>query len=157
MAQSSTLRWWPVGPGMIRLITAGMILYAVVLGCLVAGYARVSGCIASYAERSAASTAARADLAAQDRMLDEASRKAQQRADDAIDVFLCSLAGAPGQCKTIVQGEPRPTRQQAYAQLLAVRLDVSHERARISTQRAANEKERAAHPVPAPPSQTCGN
>lgn len=51
----------------VRVITLGMVIYALVLAGLVAGYARVSACVATYSNAAARSTSERADAAAQDR------------------------------------------------------------------------------------------
>ena len=51
----------------VRLITLGMLVYAIILGGLVAGYARVSNCVATYSNAAARSTTERTEAAGQDR------------------------------------------------------------------------------------------
>lgn len=149
---------WLGTPGSVRAITAGMVVYALLIGALVFGYARVSGCLAQYADASARSTAARAQAATEDRAVEEADRRvndrdraAAARADDALDRVLLSMASRD-QAKT----------QAAFADLLRVRAEVAEARAESAAARMANdeirarnEQARARNPVPPPPSQSC--
>jgi hypothetical protein len=59
---------WLGTPGSVRLITLGMVVYALAIAGLVAGYARVSACIATYSNAAARSTNERAIAAAEDRI-----------------------------------------------------------------------------------------
>src|SRR6185436_18786647 len=49
----------------VRLITLGMVVYALAIGGLVAGYARVSACLSTYSNASARSTGERTIAAAE--------------------------------------------------------------------------------------------
>lgn len=149
---------WLGGPESVRVITVGMVAYALVIGALVVGYARVSGCLARYAEASASSTAARAQAASEDRAVDEADRRLNEadraaafRADDALDRVLQAMA----------RGD-QPGTETAFAELLMVRAEGARVRAsnaaarRLNDEtRVLNEKQRVANPVPPPPSESC--
>lgn len=149
---------WLGTPGSVRAITAGMVVYALLIGALVFGYARVSGCLAEYAEASALSNAARSQAADEDRAVDEADRRiterdraAAARADDALDKVLKATAR-----------QDRPAAQTAFAELLRVRAEVARVRAESAAAQRANnatrartEEARAANPLPPPPSQSC--
>lgn len=149
---------WLGTPGSVRAIGAGMLAYALVIGLLVYGYARVSSCNSRYAEASATATAARIAIAAEDRVLDESDRalddsdrEAGQRSDKALDVVLQALAE---------QDEAKSAA--AFTELLKVRgataatyaLNNETRKANKAT-RAANEEERRRNPAPPPPSQSC--
>ncbi|RKR92757.1 hypothetical protein BDK92_7237 [Micromonospora pisi] len=149
---------WLGSPGSVRAITVGMIAYALIIGALVVGYARVSGCLARYAEASASSTAARAQAASEDRAIDladrqiaEVDRAATARADDALGVLLQAMAG-----------QDRQATLTAFETLLKVRTEVADVRAenaearRLNSDRRAEiERARLSNPVPPPPSQSC--
>ncbi|WBB94168.1 hypothetical protein [Verrucosispora sp. WMMC514] len=149
---------WLGTPGSVRAITAGMLVYALLIGALVFGYARVSNCLASYADASARSTAARAQAAAEDRAVGEADRRiteqeraAAARAEAALDAVLRAMAS-----------QDRDRTQSAFADLLRVRDEVAEVRAGAAAARKENdamrariEQRRAEHPVPPPPSQSC--
>lgn len=129
-----------------QAIGALMIVYALVIGLLVYGYADVSNCLASYADRSATSTNARAVLAGEDRALDERDRQARDRAEVALDNALAALVAVPNnQQKTAL----------AFANLVTVRKEVAAVRVETNRQRAENEAQRKKSPPPPPPSQTC--
>ncbi|WP_431881583.1 hypothetical protein [Micromonospora chalcea] len=50
--------WSALGtPNMVRVISAGMIVYALILGALVVGYTRVQACVTQYSDASARRTA----------------------------------------------------------------------------------------------------
>lgn len=159
MAAAPKRLWtWLGTPASVRAITAGMVVYALLIGALVFGYARVSSCLAQYAEASAQSQAARSVAADEDRAVDEADRAIQERdraaaarADDALDKVLQASAR-----------QDRPATQAAFAELLRVRADVARVRAestaaqRANNQiRARNDEARARNPLPPPPSQSC--
>ncbi|PZG17814.1 hypothetical protein C1I95_14790 [Micromonospora craterilacus] len=149
---------WLGTPGSVRAITAGMVVYALLIGALVFGYARVSSCLAGYADASAVSTAARAKAASEDRAVDEADRRiteqerdAGARADDALDAVLQAMAA-----------QDRERTEATFADLLRVRAEVAEVRATAAAarqanneQRAANEQRRVANPIPPPPSESC--
>lgn len=144
----------------VRIISIGMLAYLVVIGGLTYGYARVSGCLARYADASAVSTAARAEAAAEDRRLnDEESRiddsdRARYRADQTALAHLLATLGNPE--------STRENRAKEFADLVAVTaestriLDVNEaRRLQIRAERAQIEESRRRNPVPPPPSETC--
>jgi hypothetical protein len=70
----------------VRLITLGMLVYAIIIGGLVAGYAQVSNCVAIYSNAAARSTSERADAAAQDRAAQRGLAVALAEAETVEDV-----------------------------------------------------------------------
>lgn len=153
--------WGALGtPKSVRVITVLMMVYAVVIGALVFGYAKVSGCLATYADRSATSQAVRAEAAAEDRKLNDAesvladSDRQRYRQDKAAMSNLLVTLGRPG-----VAQEQKAA---AYANLLKVDnetakvLDANEaERREIRAERRQIEERRKLNPVPPPPSETC--
>lgn len=153
--------WGALGtPKAVRIISVGMIVYLLIIGGLTYGYARVSGCLASYADKSAVSQAARANAAAEDRQLNDAegrladSDRARYRADQAaMTRFLAVLRN------------PETTREERaveFDNLARVSADTSKvldtneaERRRIRQERGRIEADRLNNPVPPPPSETC--
>lgn len=149
---------WLGTPASVRAITAGMVVYALLIGALMFGYARVSSCLAEYAEASARSQAARSAASDQDRQVEEADRAIQERdraaaarADDALDKVLQASAR-----------QDRQGARDAFAELVRVRADVARVRAESAAAqrannaiRAKNEEARAQNPLPPPPSQSC--
>jgi hypothetical protein len=153
--------WGALGtPKAVRVISVGMLVYLLIIGGLTYGYARVSGCLASYADRSAVSQAARANAAAEDRRLNDAesrlddSDRARYRADQAAMARLLAKLGDPD--------ADREERAAQFANLLKVSTETAKildgneaERDRIRQERAGIEQSRQRNPVPPPPSQTC--
>lgn len=144
----------------VRIISVCMLIYLLVIGGLTYGYAKVSGCLARYADQSATSQVARAEAAAEDRQLNDAegriddSDRGRYRADQAAMSKLLGALGNPG--------ATRQDRATQFTNLLAVTTETSQildaneaERERIRGERARIERQRQAHPVPPPPSQTC--
>jgi Skp family chaperone for outer membrane proteins len=141
----------------VRVISLLMVLYLVVIGFLVFGYARVSSCLADYADRSAVSQTARAEAAAQDRQLDlaerdldESDRLANREFAKALSAVLSSFNATKAEQK------------QAYFDLLeqdkktSAQLDSNEKnREAIKRARVKNEAYRKSHPVPPPPSESC--
>jgi hypothetical protein len=153
--------WGALGtPKAVRIISVGMLLYLIVIGGLTYGYAKVSGCLAAYADQSAVSTSARAKAAAEDRRLNDAegvledSDRARYRADQAAWTVLLAKVGDPK--------VPREERAATFANLLKVTTETSRildaneaQRAKIRKDRVRVEADRAKNPVPPPPSETC--
>ncbi len=81
----------------VRLITVGMLVYALVIASLVAGYARVSACVATYSNAAARSTSERAIAAAEDRAAQRKLAAALAGAQSLDDV-----RGAAGQLVTAI-------------------------------------------------------
>lgn len=153
--------WAALGtPSTVRVVTFLMLVYAVVIGALVFGYARVQSCLADYSNDAAVSTSARARAAADDRRLNDAeaaiadSDRVRYRANSkALSDLLVTLA-QPAADKT--------DREAAFANLLRVDaessrvLDASEvKRQQIRRERAQIEAERAKNPPPPPPSEIC--
>ncbi len=147
-------------PGTTRLrniILVLLLVYAIVIGFLVAGYANVSSCLADYAEKSAVSTNARATIASPARQLDvaervlsESDRQANRAFSKALSKVLVTLDGT------------QAAQRAAYADLLAqdaktaATLDTNEKsREAIRKARAQNEENRKLNPVPPPPSRDC--
>jgi len=153
--------WGALGtPTAVRIISVSMLIYLLIIGGLTYGYARVSGCLASYADQSAVSTAARADAAAEDRRLNDAegriddSDRARYRADQAAMARLLAKLGNPE--------SSREERAAEFANLLKVTTETARildaneaQREQIRAERARIDGERQRNPVPPPPSQTC--
>jgi hypothetical protein len=151
--------WTALGtPGMVRVISVGMLVYLLVIGALTYGYARVSNCLAKYADQSATSTTARAYAAAEDRRADQAERdinEAERRRLAANDVALDKVLIAMG-------GDDRAKTTAAFKDLLAVRAETARQRRvndvrrdALAVQRSRTEENRRNNPVPPPPSQSC--
>lgn len=130
----------------VRLISVGMAVYALVIGLLVFGYANVSNCLATYADKSANSTAARAKIASEDRELDARDRVARDKAETALDRALMAIVQQP---------QDRAETTAAFTELVKVRSAAAATRTETNRQRALNEAERKKSPPPPPPSQTC--
>lgn len=153
--------WGALGtPKAVRVISIGMLIYLLIIGGLTYGYAKVSGCLAKYADQSATSQAVRANAAAEDRRLNDAegrlddSDRARYRADQAAMARLLAKLGDPA--------APREQRAAEFKNLLDVTtrtaavLDGNEaDRSKIRQERARIEESRRANPVPPPPSQTC--
>jgi hypothetical protein len=159
MAQRTAKLWSALGtPKTVRVISVGMLVYLLVIGMLTYGYARVSDCLAVYADKSAVSTNARAKAAAEDRQADQAERditEAERQRLVANDIALDKVLAAMGK-------DDRDVTQEAFANLIAVRADTAKQRqlndvkrADLAEQRQQTELNRRMNPVPPPPSQTC--
>jgi hypothetical protein len=105
----------------------------------------LASCLSDYSNRSAVSTAARADAAAQDRKADEADRQADARDRAAFKTLIDALAVQD-------QGKTR----QAFADLVATYKETDAARAATAKSRADNERKRAENPVPPSPELRCG-
>ena len=161
MIDRTSRAWTALGtPKAVQIISIGMVIYLLMLGGLTYGYAKVSSCLARYADESANSQAIRAGAAAEDRRLNDAEGRladldrARYRADQkAMNDALATVLNPEAS---------RPERAQAFAELLAVNgetgriLDANEvERTQIRQERTAVEARRAQNPVPPPPSETC--
>lgn len=147
----------------VRVVLLMMLVYAATSGMLVFGYAEVSRCVANYADASAASNKLRAGAAAEDRALDarletvNASDIARIRADQAAMLKMFLLLSTPKaqqdrrQVKAAFDGTVR-----SYVVSAQVLAKNQAERNNIARERAAVQARRAASPVPAGPSITCG-
>lgn len=142
----------------VKVISVGMVVYLIVIGFLTYGYARVSDCLADYADQSAVATTARANAAAEDRKADQAERdinEAERRRLAANDVALDKVLIAMG-------AEDRAVTRKAFSDLLKVRSETARQRGvndvrreGLADLRVKTERDRRQNPVPAPPSQTC--
>jgi multidrug efflux pump subunit AcrB len=141
----------------VRVISLFMVIYLVAIGFLVVGYAKVSACLANYADKSAVSTNARADAATQDRQLDLAERDLDERDRIANRAFSKALSDV-----LVSFGGTDEGKRKAYADLLvqdkktAAQLDADEkDREALRKSRQQNEEARKRNPVPPPPSQSC--
>lgn len=159
MVKRTAKLWTALGtPGTVRIISIGMLIYLLVIGFLTYGYARVSDCLAEYADQSAVSTTARASAAAEDRAADQEERditEAERRRLVANDVALDKVL-------TATAGQDRAAVEKAFRELIVVRAATARQRAAndvrradLAAQRARTEESRRQNPVPPPPSQTC--
>lgn len=140
-----------------NIILVMLLIYALLIGALMMLYVNIASCVSDYANKSAISTNARAQAAAEDRKLDQASvnlqesdRKANREFSRALSAVLRSF------------GESEASRKTAYQELLLVDEQTSKvlddnadKRNVIRLQRLEIEKQRAANPPPPPPSETC--
>lgn len=110
---------------------------------------RLAECTADYAEAAALSSAARSELAAQDRVLDQADRDATQALDEAMAAFLVALTQQkPGGSQAEVQ--------RTFTALVKTQTVVAQTRRSNNDARKRNEATRKLNPVPDPPSTFCG-
>lgn len=153
--------WGALGtPRAVRIISVMMLVYLLVIGGLVFGYAKVSSCLAAYADQSARSTAIRASAAAEDRALNQA----EGRLDDSDRARYAADQKAMTDALTVLldREADRDTRAAALVGLLDVHRETTRilavnaaERSRIRQERARIEGDRQRNPVPPPPSETC--
>lgn len=150
--------WVAIGsPRAVRFIFAGMLVYALVIGGLMLGYAQVQSCLANYSEDAAASTRVRAEAAAQDRTLNNRTEAVNlsdrqriiinQRAtksliDDLIDDGQSDDAAFINYNKVNVES-------------LRIFSENEKERNAIGAERLKVEKLRNTAPPPESPSETC--
>jgi hypothetical protein len=142
----------------VRGVIALVLVYALIIGALVFGYARVSTCLAKYADKSSTSTTARSNAAAEDRKADQVERDINEAErvrlaanDAALDKVLIATSGTD-QAKKIA----------AFKELLAVRAETARQRKvndvrreDLTALRARTEQARLSNPIPPPPSQSC--
>jgi len=158
MMRTRRMWQWLGTPAANATIAVLMVAYLGLLGLLTYGQTRIVACQARYAEASARSTQARAQIAAEDRQLDlreraldDADRQSAARSEAAWDAVLTALAKQDDEAAQAtfanlikVRGEAMRQRQESAAQ-----------RAEIARTRQANEARRARTPVPPPPSSRC--
>jgi hypothetical protein len=135
-----------------------MVIYLIVIGFLTYGYAKVSNCLAEYADKSAIATTTRSEAAAEDRAADRAERRldeAERQRLAANDIALDRVLIAMG-------SRDRENTTAAFQELLKVRAETARQRRandakrkELAEQRARTEEDRREHPVPPPPSETC--
>lgn len=152
--------WRALGtPSAVRVVTFLMLVYAVVIGALVFGYAKVQSCVTDYSNSAATSTKARAAAAADDRRLNDSESKLE----DSDRSRLRANAGAlSGLLVTLAKPASEAERKAAFETLLRVDaesakiLDANEvQRQGIRRERAQVEAQRAKNPPPPPPSETC--
>jgi len=140
-----------------KVITAGMIVYLLVIGVMSFGVFQIGSCLNDYIEANANATNARSELARQDRELDLRDAVLTDRDRDANRAFAKALS------KVLTSfDKPKSEQKTTYFELIAqdkktaATLDADErEREQIRRQRAANEESRKANPPPPPPSQSC--
>jgi len=145
-------------PSAVRFIFVGMFVYAIIIGSLMLGYARVQGCLSDYSDQAAASTKGRSEAAAEDRRLDarealiDESDRERMRADQAAMLKLLQTAATATQEEKLAAFKELIDTNTTSAEVLAHN---DAERDRITAARQASEAKRAANPVPEPPSEIC--
>lgn len=151
--------WVAIGsPRAVRFIFAGMLIYALVIGGLMLGYANVQQCLANYSDDSAVAARTRADAAAQDRVLNarenavDASDRTRLRADNAaILIYISAVTQSSGNPSDVSTKEFLRVRSESQKIFENNEL----ERKVIFEQRARVEKFRSSAPPPDAPSETC--
>lgn len=149
--RTSARTWTERADAVLSSPTARLASVAVALIALIlAGYVGVkqwetNRCLAVYADASARSTQARSDAAAQDRKADNADRVADEQDRQAFKVLVNAIA---------VQDQAAS--KTAFLALVNTYKTTDAERAATAKTRAATERQRAANPVPPPPSLKCG-
>ena len=109
---------------------------------------RLSDCIARYTETAAVATVARAELAKQDRSLDESDRQATQALYEAMAAFFVALSN---QQKPGGEAEARRT----FATLVQTQTAAAQTWRSNSSARKQNQLTRDQNPIPDPPSKLC--
>lgn len=152
--------WKALGtPNAVRVVTVLMLVYALVIGALVFGYAKVQSCVTDYSNQAATSTKARAAAAADDRRLNDA----ESRLEDSDRTRLRANADALSDLLvTLAKPATAAVKQAKFETLLKVNaesakvLDANEaSRQRIRMERAQVEAQRLRNPPPPPPSETC--
>lgn len=149
--------WIAMGsPRAVRVIFALMLVYALVIGGLMLGYARVQQCLARYSDANARSTQIRIQTGADDRRLllrtqvvDEADRARIIANQRAVLSFIRDINNGRSQTEAFKDLE-RSTEDS-----LAVFANNEKERQSIAKERARIEAVRATANPPLPPSEMC--
>lgn len=145
-------------PKAVRFIFAGMLVYALVIGGLMLGYADVQHCLANYTDAAARSAQTRAAAAAQDRALnarieavslsDRQRIIANQKASQELIEKSIETDGA-------VPDEVLLKYTKISDESLRIFLKNEEERAAINEQRRRVEALRDSAPAPDAPSDSC--
>lgn len=151
--------WQSLGtPSAVRVVVVLVLVYAVVIGALFVGYVKVQSCVTKYSDEAARSTKARADAAAEDRLLNAADSALEDSDRAALRANAAALTATLQ--ATVTRDEK--TVKAAFGRLLATQeksakvLDGNEvKRLGIRKERAAIEARRAQSPPPPPPSETC--
>ncbi len=138
---------WAGTPAAARVLFAGMCLYFVALGVLVAKQASLVRCQAEYASASARSTQARAAIAAEDRRLDRADDAAEELTRASFGRLLIAMRDQPVKGAAPVQA--------AFTDLLKTQTSENNIRAANRAERLRLEDERRKNPPAAPPETFC--
>lgn len=152
--------WIAIGsPKAVRFIFAGMLVYALVIGGLMLGYANVQSCLANYSDDAAKSSQTRLVAAAQDRTLnnrveavntsDRQRIIANQRA---LKSLIDALLAGDSARETATALE---TYNKVNNESLSIFAANERERIAIGGERIKVEKLRASAPAPDAPSETC--
>ncbi|MFI5833224.1 hypothetical protein ACIA5A_06055 [Micromonospora sp. NPDC051300] len=87
--------WSALGtPTMVRVITAGMLVYAMILGALIIGYTKVQTCVTEYSDQSARRTSEIAQATNRSAAAQIAVADALSRAEDVAQVRAAAAAWA---------------------------------------------------------------
>lgn len=151
--------WVAMGsPRAIRIVYVVMLAYALIIGGLMFGYAKVQSCFADYADANAAVLQVRAKTTTDDRALQQridAVAAADRQATIATQASLADLV------QTAARGNRNDTRDALLAfakvngQGLQTYASDERERTSIAQERARIDAIRAATPIPGPPSEQC--
>jgi hypothetical protein len=141
----------------VRVIFIGMIVYFVVIGMLVFGYAKVQTCLAQYSNESAAATKMRVQLAADDRVLNQRI----EAVDDSDRARIIADQKATRDLLVAVNKNGRATRQDIDNFLAtsngSIKIFSTNERERqsIAEERARIDAARAQAAPPPAPKERC--
>ncbi len=145
------------GPRAVRIIFILMLLYALVIGGLMLGYANVQSCLADYNDEAAISTRVRIQTGADDRKLNQ--RIEDVNASDRARIIANQKATRELLIATRDRGAAG---DEAINNFIKVSDDIlgifainENERAKIAQERARIDSIRAGAPTPAPPSERC--
>jgi hypothetical protein len=144
-------------PKAVRFIFAGMVIYALVIGGLMLGYANVQSCLARYSDESAKASQVRLSAAAQDRTLN--NRTEAVNTSDRQRIIANQRATQTLIESLLEEGDGERLAFLAFNKVNdeSLRVFAANERERmdINTERLRVERLRATAPAPDAPSETC--
>lgn len=149
--------WVNLGsPNAVRAVFAGMIVYALIIGGLILGYANVQECLQDYADANARAFQNRAQASAQDRALqlrtDALALSDRQRliANARATVILVEAINSAGLTSKALSDYQKVNEEslRIFAANETERINIGNERARVENMRAST-------PLPDAPSDTC--
>ncbi len=154
--------WYSLGsPRTVRMIFIAMIVYFLIIGGLVLGYARVQTCLADYSDEQATSAKARGEAARVDREINKeyddlsTSERARLRADqDALLDLVRQLSAGRDIDSSAVQVALAKVEQVNKESFEIGRVN-DQARRDLDQKRASADALRTLNPVPGPPSEKC--
>ena len=158
MPTTRTTRFWIAlgSPRAVRIVFALMLVYALVIGGLMLGYASVQSCLAEYTDEAALSTRIRLQTAA--------DRKLNQRIEDVNTSDRARIIANQKATRELLiaareDGTASRRALDAYIRISDESLDIfavnEAERRKLAQERARIDAIRATAPAPASPSDRC--